>query len=531
MRLGLLPKLSDLIALSFAFALALAAHAKTGRNAVWKWTDRSAQTHDRAELIRILDAHQKWISSLHKEGQRADLHGANLASADLRKVDLSGANLQGTDLSSADLTDAYIGIGFRGLPNPPMSLAISFKRVPNEPAATLRDLFASFLRSQRFSSPPSNECGWGNAQTPNAADLSDARLRGAVLVNTHWVGANLTGADLTGARLDGAVIQNVELRNANLTDSSLDHAYVSDTHLFNTDLSNADLTNAKLLSSDLNYADMTNAKLGGSTFSGSEVCQVRFEPASIPTDTNSLASVEGLEFLVFENRPEALIAIRQQFREKGFREQERKTTFALKFHDEVQDWNNCSNGSAVACIDLFINRWLFDWTCNYGLNPERALTLLIKVWFFCALIYWWFLRFSSRPSLYLIPSRCLATGAVPHPLLQRVMPRAKKCKTPISGSRKRKGFWTHVRAYARSLCRSAKQTWPLLRAAFFFSTMSAFNIGFRGFAGGRWLRQLTKREYEIKARGWLRVKAGFQALASLGLLALWILTYFGRPFG
>jgi hypothetical protein len=70
-----------------------------------------------------------------------------------------------------------------------------------------------------------------------------------------------------------------------------------------------------------------------------------------------------------------------------------------------------------------------------------------------------------------------------------------------------------------------------LRAAFFFSTINTFNIAFRGAEAGRWLRQLTKREYEIKASGWLRVLAGMQALGSVGLVALWILTYFGRSFG
>jgi len=70
-----------------------------------------------------------------------------------------------------------------------------------------------------------------------------------------------------------------------------------------------------------------------------------------------------------------------------------------------------------------------------------------------------------------------------------------------------------------------------LRICMFFSLMSAFNIGFRDINFGRWLRLLTRQEFDIKAVGWARVVAGWQSLISVFLLALWILTYFGRPFG
>jgi hypothetical protein len=39
----------------------------------------------------------------------------------------------------------------------------------------------------------------------------------------------------------------------------------------------------------------------------------------------------------------------------------------------------------------------------------------------------------------------------------------------------------------------------VLRAAMFFSLMSAFNIGFRDINFGRRLRLLTKREYDLNA--------------------------------
>jgi hypothetical protein len=36
--------------------------------------------------------------------------------------------------------------------------------------------------------------------------------------------------------------------------------------------------------------------------------------------------------------------------------------------------------------------------------------------------------------------------------------------------------------------------------------------------------------YILRATGWVRFFAGLQSLLSVYLLALWVLTYFGRPF-
>jgi hypothetical protein len=41
---------------------------------------------------------------------------------------------------------------------------------------------------------------------------------------------------------------------------------------------------------------------------------------------------------------------------------------------------------------------------------------------------------------------------------------------------------------------------------------------------------MQTREYTLRATGWIRTVAGIQSLLSVYLLALWVLTYFGRPF-
>ena len=73
-------------------------------------------------------------------------------------------------------------------------------------------------------------------------------------------------------------------------------------------------------------------------------------------------------------------------------------------------------------------------------------------------------------------------------------------------------------------------TWTALGWASYFSLLSAFHIGFREFNVGTWLARLQAQEYALKPIGWVRVVSGAQSLLSVYLLAIWALTYFGRPF-
>jgi hypothetical protein len=69
-----------------------------------------------------------------------------------------------------------------------------------------------------------------------------------------------------------------------------------------------------------------------------------------------------------------------------------------------------------------------------------------------------------------------------------------------------------------------------MNVAVSFSFQSNYAARFRDINFGRWLRLLTRQEFDIKAVGWARVVAGWQSLISVYLIALWVLTYFGRPF-
>ena len=69
-----------------------------------------------------------------------------------------------------------------------------------------------------------------------------------------------------------------------------------------------------------------------------------------------------------------------------------------------------------------------------------------------------------------------------------------------------------------------------IKWGFYFSILSAFSIGWREINVGNWIARMQWREYTLRATGWVRFVSGIQSLTSVYLLALWILTYFGRPF-
>ena len=69
-----------------------------------------------------------------------------------------------------------------------------------------------------------------------------------------------------------------------------------------------------------------------------------------------------------------------------------------------------------------------------------------------------------------------------------------------------------------------------MKMALYFSLLSAFHIGWRDLNVGNWITRVQPREYTLRASGWVRTVSGIQSLLSVYLLAIWALTYFGRPF-
>ncbi len=83
---------------------------------------------------------------------------------------------------------------------------------------------------------------------------------------------------------------------------------------------------------------------------------------------------------------------------------------------------------------------------------------------------------------------------------------------------------------AKKPLRLKPRGYKIILYGFYFSILSAFHIGWRDLNVGSWISRIQPREYTLKATGWVRVVSGVQSLISIYLLALWVLTQFGRPF-
>jgi hypothetical protein len=172
----------------------------------------------------------------------------------------------------------------------------------------------------------------------------------------------------------------------------------------------------------------------------------------------------------------------------------------------------------------------FDVTTAYGLHPTRALVWIAMLGFIFTFVY-----------MFAIP-RTTLTGKAPvaaaSTQTEETAPAMRKVRTRDSGiyqvfpadrieeasaepTVERESKWRRV---------EARNWWGVFWWAAYFSLLSAVNIGFEQFTPGDWIRRLSTREYSLEAIGWVRVVAGAQALLSVFLLAIWVLTQFGRPF-
>jgi hypothetical protein len=150
----------------------------------------------------------------------------------------------------------------------------------------------------------------------------------------------------------------------------------------------------------------------------------------------------------------------------------------------------------------------FELPSQYGMAPGRALWGLLGFIPYVALFCWILLQSaSSRSGLWMIVPADRLTRGRGHERVVRIQPQTAK-----TWRKRRMGEF-------RMFCTS-----------FYFSLLSAFHLGWREFNVGTWIARMQPREYTLRATGWVRMVSGIQSLLSVYLLALWVLTYFGRPF-
>jgi hypothetical protein len=351
------------------------------------------------------------------------------------------------------------------------------------------------------------------------ADLAGANLGGADLAGVHLEQANLSGAHLDQADLTEAFLSGADLSRAHLLGAHLAGASLVQTNLAGADLDAADLAGAVLIGANLAgarlaWADLTGAYLSGADLAGAllleaKLASVRFQPK--PESLNSVRGVEfasGLDRLRFENSPTALIVLRERFAKAGLRDQERQVTYAKLRSQQVNEWER---GTWRQRVEAGFSYFAFDLTCRYGLDygrPLRVLGALIPV---LALVYAFALRGRGRGAIWRLWKA------------DRILEDEGQTKPERLSWEAPKGPQGIPRGFAFRLCRA-------LSLGLFFSLLSAFQIGWRDLNVGNWITRLLPSEYTLQATGWVRVVSGAQSLLSVYLVALWALTYFGRPF-
>jgi uncharacterized protein YjbI with pentapeptide repeats len=364
------------------------------------------------------------------------------------------------------------------------------------------------------------------------ADLSGANLAGAKLLSADFTGADLSKANLVGAELHAANFSRAKADHADFTKSELLSVHFIGTDLSSANFTEADLTEANLKEADLSFAvlvkanltrtklneadlsfadlrgaDLTDSNLAGADVGGAQLHLVIFDP-----ELSSIGSLIGIEFangltdLTFRYSPAALVTLRERFAKAGLRSEEREVTFAKLHGQQVKGWEISAFWPRLEAGFSYL---AFDLPCRYGLAYGRPLRILGTSILLFALVYTAALLRRGRGAIWRIwpPDRIRKEEGQPQP-------------EHLSWV---KSFDEPPRPFPLRLCRA-------LGLALLFSLSSAFQIGWRELNVGNWITRLQPREYTLRATGWVRVVAGVQSLLSVYLLALWALTYFGRPF-
>ena len=281
---------------------------------------------------------------------------------------------------------------------------------------------------------------------------------------------NLQGADLTRTNLQGAILEGAILKRAILNKTVL-----SGTELYNVDLSGA-----------------------------------LYAPTTAPAQGN-LSGLFGLRSVTFcPNENGGLVLLRAALRKLGARDEERAATYALErvlTRHLLDQWDPTEDNvfhcvpfeqDRVAAIEGALRLVFFEWTTGYGLYYGRPIWILIGL---------------------------ICLFSVPY------------MSAVIDPTHKRGGIWiiwpkhpTRPGREKERKIRLVANGLAVVRWGLYFSLLSAFRIGWRDLNVGSWLTQLQQREYALRARGGVRGVSGAQSLFSLYLIAMWVLTYFGRPF-
>ncbi|MGH8657357.1 MAG: pentapeptide repeat-containing protein [Gammaproteobacteria bacterium] len=306
----------------------------------------------------------------------------------------------------------------------------------------------------------------------------------------------LEGASLVGVNLQGAQLSYFNLRTSMLLDANLKRAVLLDANLKLAVLWDANLQGAVLWLANLQETQLSGANLEGAVLWDANLQGALYQPDSAP-DIHSLAKARHLETMRFASSPDALEDLRREFKNRGYTKQERQITHALKRSEHENAWRD---GEYIDSVFKYV---FFYLPVGYGLYPGRAL------WILAVLV-----------GAFTLPYAIAIGRPSQKSHIYRFWPERRIDAT---------GNTAQV-ADSVKIERLDARSWRIFSYALYFSLLSAFHIGRRELNVGNWIARLQLHPYTLQATGWVRTVSGFQSLISVYLLALWALSYFGRPF-
>jgi hypothetical protein len=358
--------------------------------------------------------------------------------------------------------------------------------------------------------------------------LRDDRSEGSILANGNFDdlrfnghqfmhSLNFRGSTFIGASLC-AVVANMggDFTDADFTDASL----------AKSTFENALFVRAKLIDTD-----MTDTVLYGTDLAGAN-----FEPSELPS-AKSFALAKNIEQVTYGNNPAPLNLMKMKLEEAGSAEEARKVTFALNETEDARLLHSCRppdkreiawiihgvtpfrTAKRTDCIKYYGRKLLFETTNSYGMNRAKPLVWLVVVWAVGCLLFWCFLQRDSKSGLSIQLSREFSDGKV-RVRSWKLRRRRRPETSPGSGTG---AIWKRVWF-------SVKDQVRLLSAVSFYSLTSITTFSFKEWDPGRWLNLVLARNYKLIGRGWVKRLAGVQALISLYLLVLLVLSLFSLPF-
>jgi hypothetical protein len=359
--------------------------------------------------------------------------------------------------------------------------------------------------------------------------LQDADLSGAQLQNADLSGAQLQNADLSGAQLQNAdlryvQLQNAKLLNAQLQDADLSYAQLQNANLVGANLQDANLVgaqlqNADLFSAQLNEAHLVDGSVEGAKLDFANLTNATYAPAS-PPPNGHMEGIQGLSTLrvpydeaTQQARVSGLVLLRELLQKAGLRDLEREATFSIeraKTQYALDRWRERPLRAAEAVARLIF----FEWPVAYGLDPWRASLILLGLMLLLSFVY--------VPAIGRTGRSQSRRGAI-----YQIWPNERLID---DGDGTRLATYGDMPERLRAHRLKAKSLIGQYGYALYFSLLSAFHIGWRELNVGTWLARLQRQEYTLRPLGWPRMVSGLQSLISVYLVAIWALTYFGRPF-